>query len=95
MDDVIWCVPHDQPVLQVVPFSPSSGLLQWVEDTMPLMDYLTGPDRSSGAHARYMHAGDLLHGVCSNTMFRAKHQERRQKYDQVEPWQHCCIPMYD
>ena len=37
---------------RAVPFSPSSGLLQWVDDCIPLSEYLLGPDRNSGAHGR-------------------------------------------
>lgn len=44
---------------QVVPFSPSAGLLEWVEHTLPLSDYLLGPTRTGGAHARYKRPGDL------------------------------------
>jgi hypothetical protein len=45
--------------LQVVPFSPAAGLLEWVEDTTPLSDYLTGRTRMAGAHARYRRPGDI------------------------------------
>ena len=37
---------------RAVPFSPSSGLLQWVDDCIPLSEYLLGSDRNSGAHGR-------------------------------------------
>lgn len=37
---------------RAVPFSPSSGLLQWVDDCVPLSEYLLGTDRNSGAHGR-------------------------------------------
>jgi ataxia telangiectasia mutated family protein len=37
---------------RAVPFSPSSGLLQWVDDCVPLSEYLLGADRNSGAHGR-------------------------------------------
>jgi hypothetical protein len=43
---------------QVVPFSPSSGLLEWVEQTLPMADYLVGPTRTAGAHMRYRRPGD-------------------------------------
>ena len=46
------------PPLQVVPFSPASGLLEWVEDTVPLGDYLVGKTRTGGAHMRYQRPGD-------------------------------------
>jgi ataxia telangiectasia mutated family protein len=44
---------------KVVPFSPAAGLLEWVEATLPLGDYLLGPGRSGGAHMRYRRPGDL------------------------------------
>lgn len=47
------------PASQVVPFSPAAGLLEWVEDTLPLSDYLTGRTRLEGAHARYRRPGDI------------------------------------
>lgn len=38
---------------RVQPLSPCAGLLQWVDHTMPLMDYLVGgADKSGGAHGR-------------------------------------------
>ena len=43
----------------MVPFSPAAGLLEWVEDTLPLSDYLTGKSRTAGAHARYRRLGDI------------------------------------
>lgn len=53
------CPCKNTPHAQVVPFSPSSGLLEWVESTLPLADYLLGPTRTGGAHARYRRSGDL------------------------------------
>lgn len=38
---------------KVVPFSPAAGLVQWVEHTIPLTDYLLGRDRRGGAFARW------------------------------------------
>ena len=40
---------------QVVPFSPHAGLLEWVDGTVSLSQYLfsTAPDGGQGAHARY------------------------------------------
>ena len=35
---------------KVVPLAPTAGVLQWVENTVPLSYYLTGP---MGAHRRY------------------------------------------
>ncbi len=36
-----------------MPFSPCAGLLEWVNNTVCLTEYLIGHDRSGGAHARY------------------------------------------
>lgn len=40
-------------MLQVVPFSPFAGLLEWVEQTIPLTDYLLGSNKTGGAHMRF------------------------------------------
>ncbi|KVH98208.1 Armadillo-type fold [Cynara cardunculus var. scolymus] len=37
----------------VVPFTPSAGVLEWVNGTLPLGEYLTGSTRNGGAHGRY------------------------------------------
>ena len=37
----------------VVPFSPHAGVLQWVENTVPIKDYLCGPNHTTGAISRY------------------------------------------
>lgn len=52
------------PPPQVVPFSPSSGLLEWVEHTQPMADYLLGPSRAGGAHMRYKRRGDYTWVQC-------------------------------
>ncbi|KAK9995769.1 hypothetical protein SO802_020455 [Lithocarpus litseifolius] len=38
---------------KVVPFTPSAGVLEWVDGTLPLGDYLIGSNRNGGAHGRY------------------------------------------
>ncbi|KAG5035608.1 hypothetical protein JHK87_010518 [Glycine soja] len=37
----------------VVPFTPSAGVLEWVNGTLPLGEYLIGSMRNGGAHGRY------------------------------------------
>ena len=44
---------------KVVPFTPCAGLLEWVDHTICLSEYLLGQDRVSGAHAKYAKRGDL------------------------------------
>lgn len=44
---------------RVVPFTPFAGLLEWVPNTMPLGEWLSGPTRCAGAHARYRRPGQL------------------------------------
>ncbi|XP_010663180.1 serine/threonine-protein kinase ATM isoform X4 [Vitis vinifera] len=38
---------------KVVPFTPSAGVLEWVNGTLPLGEYLIGSTRNGGAHGRY------------------------------------------
>lgn len=38
---------------KVVPFTPSAGVVEWVNGTVPLGEYLLGSNRNGGAHARY------------------------------------------
>lgn len=49
---------------RVVPFTPACGLVGWVDNTMPLLDWLVGKDYSSGAHARYAPPGGMTHFQC-------------------------------
>jgi hypothetical protein len=67
----------------VVPFSPAAGLLEWVEDTEPLGTYLTGKDRTSGAHARYARPGDYSFFDAYNVISKCKPQNLRKAYDDV------------
>ena len=48
----------------MVPFTPCAGLLEWVEDSLPLAEYLTGADRQSGAQKRYARPTDLNFAQC-------------------------------
>ncbi|KAL8141962.1 hypothetical protein V2J09_014994 [Rumex salicifolius] len=38
---------------KVVPFTPSAGVIEWVDGTLPLGEYLIGSSRNGGAHGRY------------------------------------------
>ena len=69
--------------VQVVPFSPASGLLEWVEDTIPVHEYLTGKDKQSGAHKRYSKSGNLSFSQCFQAMHKAKRNQLRQTFDHV------------
>ena len=69
---------------QVVPFSPAAGLLEWVEETVPLGRYLIGEDRQSGAHKRYARPGDLSFYDCYTTIDKGQRDGRpRQAFDKV------------
>ena len=67
----------------MVPFSPAAGLLEWVEDTEPLGTYLTGKERTSGAHARYARPGDYSFFDAYNVISKAKPQNLRRAYNDV------------
>ena len=77
-------VVHDCPGWrQVVPFSPSAGLLQWVEETLPMMEWLTGESRTSGGHDRYARPGDWSFLQCQQMLINSSRPALRKTYDDV------------
>ncbi|XP_058227343.1 serine/threonine-protein kinase ATM isoform X4 [Rhododendron vialii] len=52
---------------KVVPFTPSAGVLEWVNGTLPLGEYLIGSTRNGGAHGRYG-KGDWTFPKCREHM---------------------------
>ncbi|KAL2243936.1 UNVERIFIED_CONTAM: Serine/threonine-protein kinase ATM [Sesamum indicum] len=52
---------------KVVPFTPSAGVLEWVNGTFPLGEYLIGSSRNGGAHGRYG-VGDWTFMECRQHM---------------------------
>ncbi|GFZ03744.1 serine/threonine-kinase ATM-like protein [Actinidia rufa] len=54
----------------VVPFTPSAGVLEWVNGTLPLGEYLIGSTRNGGAHGRYG-VGDWTFPKCREHMAKA------------------------
>ncbi|CAI5957055.1 unnamed protein product [Closterium sp. NIES-64] len=65
---------------KVVPFTPSAGLLEWVDGTLPLGEYLLGSTRKGGAHARYG-GSDWPFMTCREVM--ARESDKRQAFDKV------------
>ncbi|KAG8053690.1 hypothetical protein GUJ93_ZPchr0001g32148 [Zizania palustris] len=60
---------------KVVPFTPSAGVVEWVNGTIPLGEYLLGSTRSGGAHGRYG-TGDWTFLQCRETMMSEKDKRR-------------------
>uniref|UniRef100_A0A0D9UVU7 Serine/threonine-protein kinase ATM n=1 Tax=Leersia perrieri TaxID=77586 RepID=A0A0D9UVU7_9ORYZ len=60
---------------KVVPFTPSAGVVEWVNGTVPLAEYLLGSTRSGGAHGRYG-TGDWTYHQCRETMTNEKDKRR-------------------
>ncbi|ERN06689.1 hypothetical protein AMTR_s00058p00205060 [Amborella trichopoda] len=56
---------------KVVPFTPSAGVLEWVDGTIPLGDYLLGSTKDGGAHGRYG-KGDWSYQECREYMTKGK-----------------------
>ncbi|KXZ51143.1 hypothetical protein GPECTOR_13g630 [Gonium pectorale] len=69
---------------RVVPFSPTAGLLQWVEDTQPLNSFLLGKDYLGGAHGKYAAPGEWNWIQCYNRMKLATDRVREGKADTGE-----------
>ncbi|WZZ44669.1 hypothetical protein YC2023_040928 [Brassica napus] len=59
----------------VVPFTPSAGVLEWVDGTIPLGDYLIGSSRAGGAHGRYG-IGNWNYSKCREHMSSAKDKRK-------------------
>lgn len=56
---------------KVVPLTPVAGLIEWVENTIPIGEYLCSFNNSGAAHDRYLEKGDWPHPKCSNLMRQA------------------------
>jgi phosphatidylinositol kinase/protein kinase (PI-3 family) len=59
--------------MQVVPFTPDSGVVGWVENTLPLMGYLRD------AHRRYARKGDLTTDKAALMMRTARMEGAKQR----------------
>uniref|UniRef100_A0A1D1Z750 Serine/threonine-protein kinase ATM n=1 Tax=Anthurium amnicola TaxID=1678845 RepID=A0A1D1Z750_9ARAE len=65
---------------KVVPFTPSAGVLEWVDQTIPLGEYLIGSSRDGGAHGRYG-LGDWSFPQCREHM--ANEKDKRKAFHKV------------
>ncbi|XP_021718930.1 serine/threonine-protein kinase ATM-like isoform X2 [Chenopodium quinoa] len=65
---------------KVVPFTPSAGIIEWVDGTLPLGEYLIGSSRNGGAHGRYG-AGDWPFSKCREHMMNVK--DKRKAFQEV------------
>lgn len=74
---------------KVIPLSPRSGVLGWVENTIPLGEYLVGTNANtiaSSAHYRYR-PDDYLNSDCRNMI----HQASKKTYnDRINVFQDIC-----
>ncbi|CAI0398621.1 unnamed protein product, partial [Linum tenue] len=64
----------------VVPFTPSAGVLEWVNGTLPVGEYLIGSTRNGGAHGRYGF-GDWSFLKCREHM--ANEKDKRNGFQEV------------
>ncbi|KAL6493547.1 hypothetical protein OROGR_032326 [Orobanche gracilis] len=65
---------------KVVPFTPSAGVLEWVNGTLPLGEYLIGSSRNGGAHVCYG-IGDWTFVECRQHM--ATETNKRKAFQKV------------
>lgn len=65
---------------KVVPFTPSAGVVEWVDCTVPLGEYLLGSMRNGGAHGRYG-IGDWSFPQCREYM--ASEKDKRKAFLRV------------
>ncbi|TQD95702.1 hypothetical protein C1H46_018646 [Malus baccata] len=66
-------------VAKVVPFTPSAGVLEWANGTLPLGEYLIGSTRNGRGHGRYG-VGDRSFLKCREHMANVNWFEKRLSY---------------
>jgi len=68
----------------IVPLSPASGVLEWVDNTLPFGDYLfdSGRGKKVGAHSKY-YPGEWGQAQCRTHYRNAPSGEKRSAYDEV------------
>jgi hypothetical protein len=69
-----------------VPITPVSGIIEWVDDTIPFGDYLVdkkvGKEYQIGAHSRY-YPGEWGNSLCRTHLKNSPSNQMRQSYDQI------------
>ncbi|GLG95164.1 Serine/threonine-protein kinase ATM [Gryllus bimaculatus] len=72
---------------KVLPLSQRSGIIEWCENTIPILMYLTGSDHRSGAHRKYypndkpsMQCRETMRTVCTKSA-----EKRLEAYKEI-----CC-----
>jgi serine-protein kinase ATM len=69
---------------KVIPLSPKFGLLEWVDNTLPLRDYLVdGHSGIAGAHPRYR-PQDWLSSKCRELLKKANNGNKLKLYQEIE-----------
>jgi len=63
-----------------IPLSPAAGVLEWVDNTIPIGEYLT-PSKG-GAHVRY-YPGEWSHPLCRLHLNHSPLNVLRESYDEV------------
>lgn len=54
-------------------------------------EYLTGKDKSSGAHKRYSKPGEMTFSQCFHAMAKAQRKQLRQTFDNVIKCMHLLL----
>ena len=68
-----------------IPLSPASGVLEWVDNTIPFGNYLIDKGSKTdevGAHSRY-YPGEWGNALCLTYLKEASSEEKRSKFDEI------------
>lgn len=65
-----------------VPLSPDSGILQWVENTIPIGEFLIPRRQVQSAHTRYF-PGEWSQNLCRNHITHAPDELKRAAFDEI------------
>eukprot|EP01119_Soliformovum_irregulare_P003410 TRINITY_DN1390_c0_g2_i1.p1 TRINITY_DN1390_c0_g2~~TRINITY_DN1390_c0_g2_i1.p1 ORF type:complete len:551 (-),score=136.76 TRINITY_DN1390_c0_g2_i1:183-1682(-) len=69
---------------KVIPLSPCAGLLEWVENTTPIGEYLVGSQQQLAcAHSRYR-PRDALSLECRKELQEAAEKDKPKKYQEIQ-----------
>ena len=67
---------------KIIPLTSLTGVIEWVNNTIPFGTYLTDKDKIAGAHSRY-NPSDWSHSKCGQTLRSAPREKLLEAFDDI------------
>lgn len=67
---------------KIIPLTSLTGVIEWVNNTIPFGSYLTDKDKVAGAHSRY-NPSDWSHSKCGQSLRTAPREDLQKVYDDI------------